>query len=149
MKLQHDISEISSGGNVYRHAGNDTVTPGRTGFHARHADHTYDDTREYSSPDAFTYKGTTYMPLYYVEKMLMTSGIQNSWDGSHTLQIWTLKTKQSQSVNLNLAAKSGSVDVVISGKTVCRNIDKVVDVDPSTNQKTTFVPIWYIQQVLK
>jgi hypothetical protein len=74
------------------------------------------NTREYSSPNAFTYNGTTYMPLYYVQNMLTAIGIQNSWNGSHTPQVWTLKTKQSQSVNLNLVAKSGSVNVVINGK---------------------------------
>lgn len=100
--------------------------------------------KTFSSPKAFTYQQTTYMPLYYVQTLLTQLGIPNTWSGS----VWTLQT-QHQNINLSLVRNTGSVNIVINGKTVVQRLDKIVDTDPYSGKPTTFVPIWYLQQVLQ
>ena len=99
-----------------------------------------------SRPTAFVANQTTYMPIYYVQQLIDKLGIHNSWNGGSTPQTWTFDTNKS--VSLNIVDKSGTVDVLINGKTVEHNVDRFVATDPSTGKGTTFVPIWYIQQIL-
>lgn len=100
--------------------------------------------KTFSSPKAFTYLNTTYMPIYYVQNLLRQLGIENTWSGS----TWTLKT-QDQNFNLNLVAKTGNVNIVINKTTVVQKLTSVVDIDPYSGHPTTFIPIWYMQEVLR
>lgn len=100
--------------------------------------------KTYSSPKAFTYQNTTYMPIYYVQNLLRSLGIENSWNGTS----WNLLT-QDKSVTLNLDAKTGTVKILVNGKTVIQRVTRIVDTDPYSHSPTSFIPIWYMQQVLK
>lgn len=101
--------------------------------------------KQLSSPDGFTLHKTTYMPLFYVQQLLKALQIANRWTGS-TWEISANYVKQPLNV---LKAKSGTVDILLNGHTFAEHVDKTVAVDPAAHQKTTYIPIWYIQQTLK
>ncbi|WP_436664555.1 hypothetical protein ACOALA_20655 (plasmid) [Alicyclobacillus acidoterrestris] len=86
---------------------------------------------------------TTYMPIYYVQqlinKMLGTDSSSDVWNGiNHT---WTITTDSS--------ASTDNVDtgIIVNGKAF-EKAPILVDVNPSSGQPTTFMPIWYVQQLL-
>ncbi|MCF8567884.1 peptidoglycan-binding protein [Alicyclobacillus tolerans] len=95
--------------------------------------------------------GTTYMPIWYVMQVLQSLGIQSTWkDGhwkmtvpsSYKLDLTHLPQVHTQTSNTQLA------DISLNG-TVVAQMTSIVHVDPSSNQPTTFMPIWYVQQALK
>ena len=88
---------------------------------------------------------TTYMPIYYVMKALTTLGLKSTWNGqNHT---WSF-TAQKLTHTLNLNAKSGNTTFIVNNQTVETNVPTIVAKDPKSGVMTTFIPIWYIQQVL-
>ncbi|GMA51787.1 hypothetical protein GCM10025857_31440 [Alicyclobacillus contaminans] len=98
-----------------------------------------------SAPSAFTYAGTTYMPLYYVEQLLNKLNVKNQWTGS----VWKLTTSFDSQPTFVLQTRTGAMAITINGKTFAAHVDKQVARDPASNSNTTFVPIWYIQQTLQ
>ncbi|SFU95545.1 hypothetical protein [Alicyclobacillus macrosporangiidus] len=87
---------------------------------------------------------TTFMPIYYAMQVLNKLGIQSSWDGTH----WNLTVPSSITPNLgNPAASPNQMSISING-TVVQTAPKLVAKDPASGQDTTFIPIWYLSQVL-
>src|SRR5579875_1148530 len=97
-----------------------------------------------SAPAAFTYQKTTYMPLFYVEQLLKAMHIQNTWTGSS----WQIQAPFTVQPLPTLNKKTGPLRIEINGRTLVGDVPKQVAVDPSSGKPTTFIPIWYIQQVL-
>ena len=104
--------------------------------------------RKMPSPKAFTFQNTTYMPIFYVHNVLSAVNIKSSWDGSGKVQTWTLTAAGGQNAGLSLDAKSGSVNVVVNGAKEEQHVVRVVLKDPYSGVYTTYIPIWYIQQIL-
>ncbi|SFV03726.1 hypothetical protein [Alicyclobacillus macrosporangiidus] len=87
---------------------------------------------------------TTFLPIYYAMQVLNKLGIQSAWDG-HT---WSLTVPSSITVNLdNPATSPNQMSIAINGKVV-QTAPKLVAKDPASGQDTTFIPIWYLSQVL-
>ena len=99
---------------------------------------------EISKPTGIVQNGTTYMPIYYVEAALNKLGLQNSWDGT----TWNITPLTGTTPNLsNIPSTTGPYQIDINN-TIVFNVQGFAAIDPSTQQATTFMPIWYIQQVL-
>lgn len=86
---------------------------------------------------------TTYIPIWYVMQVMKKLGMTNQWDGQH----WKMTTHQA--VNLgHIAAGSGSTKIYLNG-TLVQTSGQGVWADPYSHKHTTYVPIWYLMQVLK
>jgi mannosyl-glycoprotein endo-beta-N-acetylglucosaminidase len=96
------------------------------------------------TPSGFVQNGTTYMPLWYVQQALENIGVHNTWND----QAWDLTPPANATVNLNnIQAGSGSKSITIQGKVIYQ-VDSFVATDPSSGSDTTYIPIWYVMQVL-
>ncbi|GMA65658.1 hypothetical protein NZD89_28030 (plasmid) [Alicyclobacillus fastidiosus] len=89
---------------------------------------------------------TTYMPIYYVQQLInKVLGIDSSsdvWNGKeHT---WSLTVSSATPSELS----SGSGAKISVNGTVIEDAPTIVDVDPASGVQTTFMPIWYVQQLL-
>ncbi|MCL6593303.1 MAG: phosphodiester glycosidase family protein [Alicyclobacillus sp.] len=98
--------------------------------------------QQVSSPYGLVAHGTTYMPIWYVQQAMNTIGVPSTWDGA----TWDMKTPQPVSLP-NHNTGSGTVTLSVNG-TAVMSVNGITAVDPASQQETTFVPIWYIQQVL-
>lgn len=85
---------------------------------------------------------TTYMPIWYVEQVLALDGITAKWNGSE----WDLTT--SASVTPTLLYNNTGTPVYVNGVLVL-HAPILARTDPSNGVQTTYMPIWYVQQVLK
>ncbi|QSO50163.1 hypothetical protein JZ785_14410 [Alicyclobacillus curvatus] len=92
---------------------------------------------------------TTFMPIYYVMQALKNGlSIQSTWDGNN----WNLTLPSGMSPSVTLKAMSAPTNAF---KSVFINNVRVATVpsvnakDPTSGQVTTYVPIWYIIQILK
>ncbi|WAH36758.1 glucosaminidase domain-containing protein [Alicyclobacillus dauci] len=87
---------------------------------------------------------TTYMPIWYVMQVLKSLGIQSTWNNGE----WNLLLPSSYSVNLsNVSPGFGNSSIALNGRIVQR-VNRIVHVDPLSGSPTTFMPIWYVMQVL-
>lgn len=85
---------------------------------------------------------TTYMPIWYVMQMLKNQGIESAWDGHN----WHLSTGKVTTLG-QVEPGTGTMHVYVDG-TLVQNVTGVYATDPSAGKKTTYMPIWYVQQVL-
>lgn len=86
---------------------------------------------------------TTYMPIWYVMQLLKPMGITSTWDGKH----WHMTTSTKPNLS-SIQAGSGNTGIYLNG-TLVQNVNTVAQHDPSTNKPTTYMPIWYVMQLLK
>ncbi|QSO54259.1 putative Ig domain-containing protein [Alicyclobacillus curvatus] len=86
---------------------------------------------------------TTYMPIWYVMQLLKPLGIESTWDGKH----WHMTTTAKADLS-NVQAGNGNTGIYLNG-TLVQNVDTVATKDPSTGKATTYMPIWYVMQLLK
>ncbi|MCF8567926.1 hypothetical protein LLE49_24695 [Alicyclobacillus tolerans] len=94
--------------------------------------------------DPSSHQETTFMPIYYAMEVLKQLGITSTWDG-HT---WSLAVPSSMNPNISSPSNSPNQMVIAINGTVVQTAPKVVAVDPASNQQTTFIPIFYLSQVL-
>lgn len=95
-----------------------------------------------SQPYGFVDSGTTYMPLWYVMQALNSIGVQNTWTGTQ----WNIQVSWTGQVfPLNAGSDSHFISIN-SGKFA--GFKAMVTNDPSSNQPTTFIPVWYVMQAL-
>jgi hypothetical protein len=85
---------------------------------------------------------TTYMPIWYVMQLLKTMGIQSTWNGHD----WNINTSLMPDLS-NIQVGTGAASVYLNG-TLVRKVNTKAQVDPSTNKPTTYMPIWYVKQIL-
>lgn len=85
---------------------------------------------------------TTYMPIWYVMQMLQQLHIADAWDGHN----WRLTTGNSVSLG-TVSPGTGPMHIYLNGKLI-QNVNGTYAIDPSTGHNTTYMPIWYVQQVL-
>lgn len=92
----------------------------------------------------FADQNTTYMPIWYVKPVLDKLGISSTWNGKN----WNLILPSAMKADLsNLPTGSSPDTISINGVVVARD-SAIAYPDPSTQRPTTFVPIWYLMQVL-
>jgi hypothetical protein len=98
-----------------------------------------------SQPGGFAQSGTTYMPIWYVAEALKTLKVTNTWDG-HNLRLTVPNTVK---VDLTkLTPGNGDMHIYLNGKLV-QSVLGAYAKDPSSGKMTTYMPIWYVMQVLK
>ena len=86
---------------------------------------------------------TTYMPIWYIMQMLKTLNIRSTWDGRN----WRL-TAATQPIRAALLPGKGSMHLYLNGKLV-QSLSGIYAKDPSTRKNTTYMPVWYVMQLLK
>jgi len=88
---------------------------------------------------------TTYMPIWYVQQVvnqvLGTSGSADKWDGRN----WYLTVNGAGVSSFDVGG--GRTGIYVNGKLV-ENASTITAVDPDSGQQTTFMPIWYVQQLV-
>ncbi|QSO51242.1 InlB B-repeat-containing protein [Alicyclobacillus curvatus] len=85
---------------------------------------------------------TTYMPIWYVMQMLHSTGIQSQWNGN-TWELWTGANTDLSNVQVG----RGNASIYLNG-TLVQKVNTTTAVDPSTMKPTTYMPIWYLEQIL-
>ncbi|CAM3942044.1 hypothetical protein [Alicyclobacillus pomorum] len=100
-----------------------------------------------SKPAGIVHDGTTYMPIYYLQQVLTKLGIQNTWDGkTHS---WNLTTPSYMEPNMsNIKSGTGDASIYLN-HTLIQKVNSVAAVDPASGQATTYMPIWYLEQILQ
>lgn len=99
-----------------------------------------------NKPAGLVHDGTTYMPIFYLNEVLTKLGITlaTKWDG----KTWALQTPSYMAPNMgNVKVGSGNVTITLNG-TPIQKVNSVVAVDPASGVDTTYLPIWYLEQVL-
>lgn len=97
-----------------------------------------------SSPSAFVHSGTTYMPIWYLIQALAKLGITSNWSGTE----WSITTPASMKPDLSqLSVGTGQNSIVING-TLVKQVNGISVTDPASNQTTTYMPIWYLTNIL-
>lgn len=92
---------------------------------------------------------TTYMPIWYVDEALKAAGYMASWNGNeHT---WSLTRTVPANYYAKLSVGTGNTDITVNGKLV-KKVNTIVIKDPAGGahaQDTTYMPIYYINQLFK
>ncbi|QSO50914.1 putative Ig domain-containing protein [Alicyclobacillus curvatus] len=86
---------------------------------------------------------TTYMPIWYVMQILHSYGVESTWDGHD----WHL-IKTGQAPESNPQPGVGTMHMYLNGQLV-QNVSGLYEKDPSSRKLTTFMPIWYVMQILQ
>ncbi len=87
---------------------------------------------------------TTYMPIWYIMKVLDQAGIQSAWNGKQ----WAMTT--GHAVNLSGAQPLGKRNTAITlNGTPVESVPGMVAEDPRHGNLTTYMPIWYVMQALR
>jgi cell wall-associated NlpC family hydrolase len=96
-----------------------------------------------NEPYGFVHDNTTYMPIWYLMQALDKLNIQSTWQHN----TWNLTTSGQPNLS-GVQAGSGSSSIIVDG-TLVQKVDELVATDPSSGQATTYMPAWYVMQVLK
>lgn len=89
---------------------------------------------------------TTYIPLYYVNQALSKIGYQSSWNGSkHT---WSLTSSQKGLDFSSMVVGTGNTSIMVNG-TLVKQMNSIVNLDPSGGTSTTYVPIYYVSPIIQ
>lgn len=90
---------------------------------------------------------TSFLPIFYLEQALKGAGYTVTWSGS-ALSLTTPGTVKPDLTNL--APGNGALKIYLNG-TLVQEGPVVVAKDPNNGYKnnTSFVPVWYVEQVLK
>ncbi len=105
-----------------------------------------------AQPDAMTASDgstmTTFMPIWYVGQALTAAGFTQFWNG--LTRTWSITTPSSANFS-NLQLGYGNSTIAVNGVAVKR-VPMYVVKDPvagADGQPTVYMPIWYVQQILK
>jgi hypothetical protein len=98
-------------------------------------------------PMSPTHNMTSFVPLWYVQQVLFYGGIWAQWNG-HTLSVQTPYPNSSFSAPAAQTLNNNTMDITVNGK-VFEYAPMIQYHDAGTSILTTYVPIWYIQQMLK
>ncbi|WDL95304.1 beta strand repeat-containing protein [Alicyclobacillus sp. ALC3] len=104
----------------------------------------------FSLSPSMAYNQTTYMPIWYVENVLKSAGVNAVWNGN--LNRWDLTVNTSSGafagVKPHLLFNNHGTPVYVNGVLVL-HAPTVAHRDPTDGVMTTYMGIWYVQQVLK
>lgn len=94
-------------------------------------------------PYAFVQKDTTYMPIWYLMQTLQKLNIKSTWKDN----TWSLTTSDTPNLD-NINPGHGTSSITING-TLVQKITGTAAVDPYSGKMTTYMPAWYVMQILK
>lgn len=98
-----------------------------------------------AKPNGLVHHKTTYLPLVAVMQTLSTIEITSKWDGVN----WQISTPAGSEPDLShLNPGTGAKHIYVNGVLV-KNTDAIVMPAYAGGQPTTFMPIWYIMNVMK
>ncbi|WDL95303.1 Ig domain-containing protein [Alicyclobacillus sp. ALC3] len=104
----------------------------------------------FSLSPSMVYNQTTYMPIWYVQNVLQLAGVNAAWNGN--LNRWDLTVNTSSGafagVTPHLIFNNHGTPVYVNGVLVL-HAPTVAHRDPTDGVLTTYMPIWYVQQVLQ
>ncbi|WDL95290.1 beta strand repeat-containing protein [Alicyclobacillus sp. ALC3] len=104
----------------------------------------------FSLSPSMVYNQTTYMPIWYVQNVLKLAGVNAAWNGN--LNRWDLSVNTGSGafagVTPHLIFNNHGTPVYVNGVLVL-HAPTVAHRDPTDGVMTTYMPIWYVQQVLK
>jgi hypothetical protein len=93
---------------------------------------------------AFVKNQTTYMPIWYVMHLLNGLGFTSNW----STQKWDLSTNGLSLSNVKTVSPNAKeTGIYLDGK-LMENAPTVAATDPSTGHPTTYMPVWYVMQLL-
>ena len=92
---------------------------------------------------------TAFLPLFYVNQALAKFGITGTWDGNN----WDLILPQGMNADMSnpqtgQQTNSSTLSLSINGQVVQYASRQVVGDPANGGQSTTYLPIWYIDQVI-
>lgn len=90
---------------------------------------------------------TTYMPIWYIMQCLKLFGITSSWNG----KTWILNLQPYMTVNgdfSKVTAIPGYKQIYLN-KTLIASTPSIAYTDPYSGGITTYMPIYYVMQILK
>lgn len=105
------------------------------------------------SNDPWTGKATSWVPVFYLQEVLNSVGVQSKWDNGDNLDISYISNKHK--VHLNGTSISGSIPLGQMQFSIGSDVDgllrspKLVAKDPYSGVYTTYVPIYYASVFLK
>ncbi len=98
-----------------------------------------------SKPSGFVVNGSTYVPVWYVGQALSKIGISITWKNN----VLNLTVPPSMNPRIVPASsQTGEIKIAINGQVV-ESCSGMAEIDPSSNQLTEYLPIWYLIQALK
>lgn len=100
------------------------------------------DGKKFASPAGIVANGTTYMPIWYVMQALKQIGV-SSTGNAHNWQITT-----SAQVQASGNPGHGSIGLYVNGELIAK-VSGISAQDPSSGSVTTYIPVYYIMQILK
>lgn len=101
-----------------------------------------------SRPSAFIVHNTTYMPLTAVMQLMAKLQLHNHWNG--VSRVWDVTDPQYSANTSTLRLPTvGHLTITVNHNPVVDNVIRLVRKDPRTGQFTTYVPIYYVMQLLK
>ncbi|WAH36779.1 C40 family peptidase [Alicyclobacillus dauci] len=95
-----------------------------------------------SKPSGFVYDNTTYMPIWYLMQALDKLKIHSVW-ANHT---WTLTAADRPDLS-HVHVGTGSSSIYVNGHLV-QKVNEVAAEDPASGKQTTYMPAWYIMQIM-
>jgi hypothetical protein len=102
-----------------------------------------------SAIDPNSGKETTYMPIYYVMQTLKNAlSIKSTWNGTNWQMTLPSGMTPNQALQPVARAKGDYKNVYVNGVLVA-TVPSVAATDPASGKLTTYVPIWYVMQILK
>lgn len=100
----------------------------------------------FSKPYGFAYRGTTYLPIWYVMQLANALHIQNKWNGQ--TRIWNFTdTAYQGAVQSPRTLAANAMAIFVGGQPVFQNLPRIVSQDPRTGYLTTYMPVYFIMQL--
>ncbi len=104
----------------------------------------YVDGKLVNHPFGIVKNNTTYVAIKYVMQALKQVGITSTWDGT----TWRLTAPSYLPIDLtHVPSSHGNKVIRLNGHLIYR-VDNIVFPDPATHERTTFMPIVYMERLL-
>ena len=97
-----------------------------------------------AQPYAFTYSGTTYMPIWYLQHMLAVLGIHSTWNGKQ----WSLTVPAVMSLNVSDVKAGQGLQSILMNGTLVQQLTGIAYPDVYSHKMTEYMPIWYLQRAM-
>ncbi|WP_054971234.1 hypothetical protein [Alicyclobacillus ferrooxydans] len=104
--------------------------------------------------DPWSGSNTTWIPIYYLQQALKRVGFQTTWNGTDLVFTkyptnWKFGALGNQEAN-PVVAPTGQMQIsLVEGAPPSMNFPRLVAMDPASGANTTYVPIYYIDSVLR
>ncbi|MCL6445034.1 MAG: hypothetical protein K6T83_16530 [Alicyclobacillus sp.] len=99
--------------------------------------------------DPLSHEETSWLPIWYLESVWKSLGIQSTWNG----RVWSMETPSTWKTDIKWMAQSktrtsAEMEIAIDGKEV-EIAPRLVAKDPWGNVETIYVPVYYVEEALK